>query len=180
MQCTNASYTPCSSGRSALVFTFVEDLSTNPTKKYIENECLTTTKDKSKFVVSDCNEDNLYGCNNNSFVTIKLSWYAYQEKCLEDKSFILYQKDTIPKKAAAEKYYWTPIFRTHTVVTGKLTKEDGESCLAVSTVETNNYLTVENCTTRLPFLCSEKVKRNAFDNSTPNKSPRFVTLPLAD
>ncbi|XP_071132848.1 uncharacterized protein [Mytilus edulis] len=178
--CTNASHTPCSSGRSALVFTFVEDLNTNPTQKYIENECLTTTQDKSKYVVSDCNENYLYGCSNNTFVIIKLSWYAYQEKCLEENSFILYRKDTLPKKATAETYYWTPIFRTHTVVTGKLTKEDRESCLAVSTVETNNYLTVENCTSRFPFLCSGNQKRNAIENSTFNKSPRFITLPIAD
>lgn len=51
-------------------------------------------------------------------VTLKLSWYAYQEKCLKEDSFILYQKDTLPKKATAENYYWTPIFRTHTVITG--------------------------------------------------------------
>ncbi|VDI28370.1 Hypothetical predicted protein [Mytilus galloprovincialis] len=64
--CTNAIYTPCSSGRSALVFTFIEGLNIEPANKFIEKECLTTTKDNSKFTVSDCNAQNSYGCKHTS------------------------------------------------------------------------------------------------------------------
>ncbi|CAC5386349.1 unnamed protein product [Mytilus coruscus] len=65
-KCSNASYTPCSSGRSALVFTFVEDLNIESTKAYIEKECLTTTKDESKYLIRDCNATYLFGCKNTS------------------------------------------------------------------------------------------------------------------
>lgn len=51
-------------------------------------------------------------------VTLHQSWYEYQETCLKEGSSILYQKDTLPQKSSAGRYYWTPIFRTHTVVTG--------------------------------------------------------------
>lgn len=51
-------------------------------------------------------------------VALPKSWYVYQETCLKEGSSILYQRETLSKKALAGRYYWTPIFRTQTVVTG--------------------------------------------------------------
>ncbi|CAG2228724.1 unnamed protein product [Mytilus edulis] len=65
-ECINASYTPCSSGRSALVFSFVEDINITTTNTYIEQECVTTNKGQNRFTISDCNAQYLYGCKNTS------------------------------------------------------------------------------------------------------------------
>ncbi|CAC5409967.1 unnamed protein product [Mytilus coruscus] len=62
--CTNVRYTPCSSGRSALVFSFIEDINITITNTYIEQECVTTNKDQNRFTISDCNAKYLYGCRN--------------------------------------------------------------------------------------------------------------------
>ncbi|XP_052070747.1 uncharacterized protein LOC127709319 isoform X7 [Mytilus californianus] len=175
-KCSNASYTPCSSGRSALVFTFVEDLNIESTKQYIEKECLTTTKDKSKYLIRDCNATYLFGCKNTSSELIPKSWYEYQEFCLKQGSSVLYKRNTIGNKAKAGISYWTPIFRSHTVVNGKHTGK--EFCLAVSNVE-SKYFIVENCTFQFPFLCSGDQMKNMIDNSKSNERyPRYITLPL--
>ncbi|XP_052070742.1 uncharacterized protein LOC127709319 isoform X2 [Mytilus californianus] len=175
-KCSNASYTPCSSGRSALVFTFVEDLNIESTKAYIEKECLTTTKDKSKYLIRDCNATYLFGCKNTSSELIPKSWYEYQEFCLKQGSSVLYKRNTIGNKAKAGISYWTPIFRSHTVVNGKHTGK--EFCLAVSNAE-SKYFIVENCTSQFPFLCSGDQMKNMIDNSKSNdRYPRYITLPL--
>ncbi|XP_076074297.1 uncharacterized protein LOC143045580 isoform X2 [Mytilus galloprovincialis] len=175
IECDNAIYTPCSSGRSSLVFTFVEDVIIQPTTTYIEKECVTTTKDKNKFIVSDCNAPYIFGCKNTSIQLTAKSWYEYQELCLKDGSSVLFNRNTIGNHAS-EKPLWTPIFRSHIVVTGKLSVND--SCVAVSKVGTNN-LTVENCASQFPFLCLGKQKKNTIDSSSSNnRYPRFITLPL--
>ncbi|CAC5408432.1 unnamed protein product [Mytilus coruscus] len=117
IECTNAIYTPCSSNQSALVFTFVEDLNIESTKTYIEKECLTTTRDQSKFAVSDCNARHLYGCTHTSTHLRGKSWYEYQEFCLTDGHSVLYNKNIIAEGVNAYTPLWTPIFRSHTVVT---------------------------------------------------------------
>ncbi|XP_076075997.1 uncharacterized protein LOC143046822 [Mytilus galloprovincialis] len=175
IECDNAIYTPCSSGRSSLVFTFVEDVIIQPTTTYIEKECVTTTKDKNKFIVSDCNAPYIFGCKNTSIQLTAKSWYEYQELCLKDGSSVLFNRNTIGNHAS-EKPLWTPIFRSHIVVTGKLSVND--SCVAVSKVGTNN-LTVENCASQFPFLCLGKQKKNTIYCSTSNnRYPRFINLPL--
>ncbi|CAG2192400.1 unnamed protein product [Mytilus edulis] len=66
-ECTNATYTPCSSGGSAMVFILDKDVNIEESNTYIEHECLATTKqDKSKFAIWDCNTRKLYGCTNTS------------------------------------------------------------------------------------------------------------------
>ncbi|XP_071129425.1 uncharacterized protein [Mytilus edulis] len=176
--CTNASNTPCSSDRSALVFKFVKDLKNiEPANTYIEKECITTTKEKSKFIIRDCNEKNLFGCKNTSSELISRSWYDYQEYCLTKHQIsVLYNTNTIGNDALVDNSYWTPIFRSHTVVDEIVTGK--EVCLTVSKKE-SKYFIVENCTAQFPFLCSGVQKKKTIYRSTPqNRYPRFINLPL--
>lgn len=49
----------------------------------------------------------------------RISWYDYQERCLKDGSFVLYKRSTTGKDAKENEAFWTPIFRSHTIVSGK-------------------------------------------------------------
>ncbi|VDI35572.1 Hypothetical predicted protein [Mytilus galloprovincialis] len=151
--CAHASNTPCSSDSSALVFIFVKDLKNiEPANTYIEKECITTTKDISRLSIRDCNARNLFGCKNTSSELISRSWYDYQEYCLTRYQIsVLYNTNPIRNDAIAGNSYWTPIFRSHTVVDEIVTGK--EVCLTVSKKE-SKYFIVENCTAQFPFLCS--------------------------
>ncbi|CAG2228722.1 unnamed protein product [Mytilus edulis] len=176
-ECTNATYTPCSSGGSAMVFILDKDVNIEESNTYIEHECLATTKqDKSKFAIWDCNTRKLYGCTNTSTEFARLSWYEYQEKCLQEGNFVVYNRNAIGKTAKDEPY-WTPMFRSHTVVTGKLSGE--ELCLALTKEETKHF-TAENCSCQFPFLCSGSQKKiTIVDSSLNDKYPRLITLPTS-
>ncbi|CAG2211721.1 unnamed protein product [Mytilus edulis] len=117
--CTNVSYTPCSSGRSSMVFSFVEDINIPTTNTYIEQECVTVNKGQNRFIVRDCNAHYFYGCRNTSYELISNSWYGYQEKCLKDGWFVLFNRPTISDDANENLVFWTPIFRSHALVSGK-------------------------------------------------------------
>ncbi|CAG2228723.1 unnamed protein product [Mytilus edulis] len=175
-ECTNTIDTPCGSGRSALVFTFVKDISITIENTYIEQECVTTNKEEHMFTIRDCNAKYLYGCKNtSSFVFSRISWYDYQERCLKDGSFVLYNRNTTGKDAKEKKVFWTPIFRSHTVVSGKYSGK--YLCVAIQKADTNTF-TVEECSTKFPFLCSESKKKKTIDDITPNvQFPQIITLP---
>lgn len=49
-----------------MAYLLLAGLNIEPANKFIEKECLTTTKDNSKFTVSDCNAQNSYGCKHTS------------------------------------------------------------------------------------------------------------------
>ncbi|CAC5408442.1 unnamed protein product [Mytilus coruscus] len=124
-ECTNAIYTPCSSGRSALVFTFVEA------------------------------------------VYVSKSWYDYQELCLKEGNSVLYNRNTLGEGAKVNTFFWTPIFRTHSVVTERLSETD--LCVALSKSE-RKYFTLEHCSARFPFLCTYKAPRNTIVYNTVNNT----------
>ncbi|XP_071132845.1 uncharacterized protein [Mytilus edulis] len=169
--CTNASYTPCSSGRSALVFSFVEDIKITTTNTYIEQECVTTNRDQNRFTVSDCNAKYLYGCRNTSTELIRQSWHNYQERCLKEGSFVLFNRNTIGRRAKNNGKFWTPIFRSHALVSGK--HSGTKFCVAVKKGKTNEF-TVEECSRKFPFLCSRSISRNKIAYS-----PHIVTFPAS-
>ncbi|XP_052071650.1 uncharacterized protein LOC127709986 isoform X2 [Mytilus californianus] len=160
--CTHTSNTPCQYGQSALVFAFVEDSNIQLSSKYIENECLSTEKNNQILTVRNCNEKHLYGCRNTSSVLSMKSWYDYQEECLKEGVFVLYDRNTLGSHAHSNEIYWTPIFRSHTVSSGTAVERD--FCIALSNAE-NRYFTIESCSTLLPFLCS-KTKRESSKNGS--------------
>ncbi|XP_076074298.1 uncharacterized protein LOC143045583 [Mytilus galloprovincialis] len=174
-ECANAIYTPCSSGRSALVFTFVKDFYIEKSNTFIEKECLiTTNKDKTRLTLSHCNEEHLYGCTNTSAKLIPKSWYDYQEICLKRGYHVLYNRD-IKGGANVDQSVWTPIFRSHTVVTGKPLGKD--MCLALST-KGSHHFTVRQCSSEFPFICSRIQRRNNCDISiTKTDHPRNSNFP---
>ncbi|CAC5408445.1 unnamed protein product [Mytilus coruscus] len=43
------------------------------------------------------------------------SWYEYQEECLKEGIFVLYDRNTLGSYAHSNEIYWTPIFRSHTM-----------------------------------------------------------------
>lgn len=46
------------------------------------------------------------------------SWYNYQERCLKDGSFVLFNRNTIGIGAKNTGVFWTPMFRSHALVPG--------------------------------------------------------------
>ncbi|XP_063447037.1 uncharacterized protein LOC134726561 [Mytilus trossulus] len=177
-ECANAIYTPCSSGQSSLVFTFVKDFYIEKSNTFIEKECLmTTNKNKTRLTISHCNAKHLYGCANTSTKTIPKSWYAYQEICLKRRYPVLFNRD-FKGGANVDQSVWTPIFRSHTVVTaGKLSRTD--FCLALSTAVISHF-TVKQCSSEFPFICSRSKRRNKCDISiTKTNHPRSGNFPYS-
>ncbi|VDH99667.1 Hypothetical predicted protein, partial [Mytilus galloprovincialis] len=88
---------------------------------------------------------------------IPKSWYDYQEICLKRGYHVLYNRD-IKGGANVDQSVWTPIFRSHTVVTGKPLGKD--MCLALSTTGSHHF-TVRQCSSEFPFICSRIQLSNA-------------------
>ncbi|CAC5409968.1 unnamed protein product [Mytilus coruscus] len=95
-------------------------------------------------------------------VLSKKSWYDYQEECLKEGIFVLYDRNTLGSHAHSNEIYWTPIFRSHTVSSGTAVERD--FCIALSNAE-NRYFTIESCSTLLPFLCA-KTKMESSKNGS--------------
>ncbi|VDI14779.1 Hypothetical predicted protein [Mytilus galloprovincialis] len=150
--CTNSSNTPCHYGNSALVFAFVEDSNIQLPNRYIENECISTGNHNKLLTVKDCNEKHFFVCRNTSSQFTRKTWYDYQEDCLKQGNFVLYNNNTLRSYPQTNEIYWTPIFRSHTV-SSEIAKEK-DFCIALSNVETR-YFTIEHCSTLLPFLCTK-------------------------
>ncbi|CAC5408433.1 unnamed protein product [Mytilus coruscus] len=58
--------------------------------------------------------------NGNQYTSelLRKSWYEYQEICLKEGRFVLFNRHTIGNAAKDNEVFWTPIFRSHTVVSG--------------------------------------------------------------
>ncbi|XP_063447035.1 uncharacterized protein LOC134726559 [Mytilus trossulus] len=90
------------------------------------------------------------------------TWYDYQEDCLKQGHFVLYNRDILSSLTPSNEIYWTPVFRSHTLSSEIAKGKD--FCMALPNAEPRHF-TIENCSSHLPFLCTKsKRPKNASES----------------